>query len=86
MLLKASGLWETLFLPPSDVCVRSCLCLFYTLINLYHTKALSDQASSLAAKYPSIFHDSATTFHSQGAIFSTPHAVHSVPCAVSRAV
>ena len=38
-----------LFLPPSDVYVRSFLCPFYTLINkLYCTKALSDQASSLA--------------------------------------
>ena len=34
---------------PSDVYVRSFLCPFYTLINkLYFTKALSDQASSLA--------------------------------------
>ena len=38
----------SLFLPPSDVCVRSFLCLFYTLINLYHTKALSNRAPSLA--------------------------------------
>ena len=37
-----------LFLPPSDVYVRSFLCLLYTLIKLYYTKALSDQASSLA--------------------------------------
>ena len=37
-----------LFLPPSDVFVRSFLYLFYTLIKLYYTKALSDQASSLA--------------------------------------
>ena len=37
-----------LFLPPSDVYVRSFLYLFYTLIKLYCTKALSDQASSLA--------------------------------------
>ena len=36
-----------LFLPPSDVYVRSFLYLFYTLIKLYYTKALSDQASSL---------------------------------------
>ena len=32
-------------LPPSDVCVRSFLYLFYTLIKLYYTKALRDQAS-----------------------------------------
>ena len=37
-----------LFLPSSDVYVRSFLYLFYTLIKLYYTKALSDQASSLA--------------------------------------
>ena len=37
-----------LFLPSSDVYVRSFLCLLYTLIRLYYTKALSDQASSLA--------------------------------------
>ena len=36
-----------LFLPPSDAYVRSFLYLLYTLIKLYHTKALSDQASSL---------------------------------------
>ena len=36
------------FLPPSDVCVRHVLYLFYTLIKLYYTKALSDQALSLA--------------------------------------
>ena len=37
-----------LFLPPSDVYVRSFLYLFYTLIKLHYTKALSDQALSLA--------------------------------------
>ena len=37
-----------LFLLPSDVCVRSFLYLLYTLIKLYYTKALSDQALSLA--------------------------------------
>ena len=35
-------------LPPSDAYVRSFLCLLYTLIKLYYTKALSDPASSLA--------------------------------------
>ena len=35
-------------MPSSDVYVRSFLYLFYTLIKLYHTEALSDQASSLA--------------------------------------
>ena len=37
-----------LFLPPSDAYVGSFLYLFYTLIKLYYTKALRDQASSLA--------------------------------------
>ena len=37
-----------LFLPPSDVYVRSFLYVLYTLIKLYYTKALSDQALSLA--------------------------------------
>ena len=39
---------SVLFLPPSDAYVRSFLCLLYTLIKLYYTKALSNQASSLA--------------------------------------
>jgi len=37
-----------LFLPSSDAYVRSFLYLLCTLIKLYYTKALSDQASSLA--------------------------------------
>ena len=37
-----------LFLPPSDVYVRSFLYPFYTLIKLCCTKPLSDQALSLA--------------------------------------
>ena len=37
-----------LFLSTSDAYVRSFLCLLYTLIKPYYTKALSDQASSLA--------------------------------------
>ena len=37
-----------LFLPLSDAYVRSFLYLVYTLIKLYYTKGLSDQASSLA--------------------------------------
>ena len=37
-----------LFLPPSDACVRSFLYLLYTLVKLNYTKALSNQASSLA--------------------------------------
>ena len=39
---------RVLFLPPSDVYVRSFVYLLYTLIKHYYTKALSDQASSLA--------------------------------------
>ena len=38
---------RVLFLPPSDAYVRSFLYLLYTLIKLYYTKALSNQASSL---------------------------------------
>ena len=37
-----------LFLPAIDIYVRSFLYLLYTSIKLYYTKALSDQASSLA--------------------------------------
>ena len=37
-----------LFLPPSDAYVRSFLYLLCTLIKLYYTKALRDQALSLA--------------------------------------
>ena len=39
---------QVLFLPSFDVYVRSFLYLLYTLIKFYYTKALSDQASSLA--------------------------------------
>ena len=39
---------RVLFLPPSDAYARSFLYLLYTLIKLYYTKPLSDQASSLA--------------------------------------
>ena len=39
---------RVLFLPASDAYVRSFLYLLYTLIKLYYTKALSDQALSLA--------------------------------------
>ena len=39
---------RVLFLPPSDAYVRSFFYLLYTLRKLYYTKALSDQASSLA--------------------------------------
>ena len=35
---------QVLFLPPSDAYVRSFLYLLYTLIKLYYTKALNDQA------------------------------------------
>ena len=56
---------RVLFLPSSDVYVRSFLYLLYTLIKLYYTKALSDQSSlvsgprlnssPLEAKNPGIF-------------------------------
>ena len=61
-----------LFLPPSDAYVRSFLYLLYTLIKLYYTKTLSDQASSLAPvwilllrgpRIPVYSRDSITTFH-----------------------
>ena len=64
-----------LFLPPSDAYVRSFLYLLYTLIKLYYTKALSDQASSLAPDWilllrrpriPASLGRSATTFHLGG--------------------
>ena len=64
-----------LFLPPSDAYVRSFLYLIYTLIKLYYTKAVSDQASSLAPDWilllqrpriPVSLSDSATTFHLGG--------------------
>ena len=40
-----------LFLPPSDAYVRSFVYLLYSLIKLNYTKALSDQASSLAPNW-----------------------------------
>ena len=61
-----------------DVCTAWGLCqklsLSYTLIKLYYTKALSNQASSLApdeffssgGKNPSVFYGSATNFHLGG--------------------
>ena len=63
-----------LFLPPSDVYVRSFLNLLYTLIRLYYAKALSDPASSLALDWILLLRrprtltslrDSAITFHKQ---------------------
>ena len=66
---------RVLFLPTSDAYVRSFLCLLYTLIKLYYTKALSDQASSLAPDWILLFRgpripvsvrDSTTTFHLGG--------------------
>ena len=60
-----------LFLPPSDVYVRSFLYLLYTWIKLYYTKALSNPASSLALDWtlflwrpriPESFCGSTTTF------------------------
>ena len=69
-------MWSrVLFLPPSDVYLRSFLYLLYTLIKLYYTKALSNQALSLAPDWilllqrpriPASLRDSATTFHLGG--------------------
>ena len=67
-----------LFLPPSDAYVRSFLYFIYPLLKLYYTKALCDQASSLAPDWilllwkpriPASFH-SATTFHDILELFS----------------
>ena len=63
---------RVLFLPPSDVYVRSFLYLIYTLTKLYYTKAQSDQALSVAPdqipllwrpRIPASLRGSATTFH-----------------------
>ena len=63
---------RVLFLPPSDAYVRSFLYLLYTWMKLYYTKALSDQASSLAPDWilllggpriPVYSRDSTTAFH-----------------------
>ena len=56
------------FLSRSDVYVQSFLYLLYTLIKLYYTKALSDQAwigffSSGSQESRCLFVDSATNFH-----------------------
>ena len=60
-----------LFLPPSDTYARNFPYLLYTLAKLYYTKALSDQASSLApdwilllqrSRILASFRGSATTF------------------------
>ena len=65
---------RVLFLPPSEAYVRSFLYLLYTLIKLYYTKALSDQALSLAPDWilllrgpriPVSLRDSTTTFQSE---------------------
>ena len=68
--LKTSS--GVLFLPLSDAYVRSFPFLLYTSIKLYYTKALSNQASSLAPDWilllwgpriPASLHDSTTTFY-----------------------
>ena len=68
---------RVLFLSPSDAYVRSFLYLLYTLIKLYYTKALSDQASSLALDWilllwgpriPMSSNDSTTPFQDCGSI------------------
>ena len=45
---RANTGYGVLFLPPFDAYVQSFLYLLYTLIKVYFTKALSDQALSLA--------------------------------------
>ena len=72
---------RALFLPSSDVCVRSFLYLFYTLIKLYYTKALSNQALSLALDWilllwrpriPAFFVVQLQHFTSTGAAVDSP--------------
>ena len=78
---------RVLFLPPSDAYVRSFLYLLYTLIKLYNTKALSDQASSLAPDWilllqrpriPVYSRDSTTTFHQHQSLFPCVNSLHEV--------
>ena len=63
-------------MPTSDVNVRSFLYVFYMLIKLYYTKALSDQAPSLALDWilllrrPRIL----ASFTAQQQPFISPHA------------
>ena len=70
----------SLFLPPSYVYVRSFLYLFYTLIKLYYTETMSDQASSLAPDW--IFLKRLRTQVSCGwaVTFQHPHSTHQNPC------
>ena len=74
LFLSSANIYSIL-LPSSDVYVRSFLYLLYTLIKLYYTKALNDQALSLAPDWilllrgpriPVSSHDSTTTFHLGG--------------------
>ena len=67
-----------LFLPSSDVYVRSFLYLLYTLIKFCCTKALSDPASSLAPDWilllrrprtPVSLRDSETTFQDKDVVY-----------------
>ena len=77
-----------LFLPSSDVYVRSFRYLLYTLIKLYYTKALSDQASSLALDWillrrpriPESLCGSATTFHYLTLLSSSSNYQLHFPC------
>ena len=83
-----------LFLPPSDAYVSSFLYLLYTLIKLYYTKALSDQASSQAPDWipllwrPKIWaslHGSVTTFHLGGVLQDKVRMLGAlVPCSPSK--
>ena len=62
-----------LFLPPSDGYIRSFLYLLYTLIKLYYTIPLSDQASSLEAKNPGIFLWFSNNHSITSTVFMTSH-------------
>ena len=81
---------EVLFLPTSDVYVRSFLYLFYTLIKLYYTKSLSDQALSLAPVWIILFQRPKIqmSFMVQQQLFtmSSPVMLHIEPLDVSNQV
>ena len=87
---------QVLFLPPSDAYVSSFLNLLYTLMKLYYTKSLSDQASSQApgwilllwrSRILASLHGSATTFHLGGILQDKVRMLGALfPCSPSEHV
>ena len=87
---------QVLFLPPSDAYVSSFLNLLYTLIKLYYTKSLSDQASSQApgwilllwrSRILASLHGSATAFHLGGILHDKVRMLGALfPCSPSEHV